>query len=119
MNPWLAGHLILPLHERLMGRDTFAVYRQLQQSQWLSADELARLQLRKLQALVRLATAASLGPEADRLRERVAGVLLAAEQRDLPAARDLLARLADAPGLSPRLRARIAARLPRGQSPAK
>jgi phenylacetate-CoA ligase len=55
MNAWLAGHIILPLHERLMGRDTFATYHALEQSQWFSPAQLAEIQLRKLQALVRVA----------------------------------------------------------------
>ena len=52
MNAWVAGHVIYPLHERLMGRKTFACYRQLMQSQWWPAERLRQLQLDKLRARV-------------------------------------------------------------------
>jgi len=66
-----------------------------------------------LQVLVQLATAASLGPGAGRLRERITSVVIEADKRELTAARDLLVRLAESPALPDRLRARLAARLPR------
>jgi phenylacetate-CoA ligase len=52
MSPWLVRNLIYPLHERLVGRATHRVLRELEASQWWPADELRRLQDRKLRALL-------------------------------------------------------------------
>jgi len=52
MSPWLARHLICPLHERFLRRPTFRCVRELERSQWWSPDELRLLQGRKLRALV-------------------------------------------------------------------
>ena len=52
MNCWVAGHILLPLHERLMRRKTFAYYRELLESQWWPSERLAELQLAKLRRLV-------------------------------------------------------------------
>lgn len=52
MHPSLVRHLLLPLHERLLGRDTFARLEELQRSQWFEPAELRQLQLRKLRCLL-------------------------------------------------------------------
>ncbi|HNQ23324.1 MAG TPA: AMP-binding protein [Phycisphaerae bacterium] len=57
MWPVLTRHLIWPLHERLLGRATFRFLRELEDSQWLAPADVARLQERKLQALLRHAAA--------------------------------------------------------------
>ncbi len=57
MFPWLSRHLICPLHERLVGRDTLRLVRELEASQWWSPDELAELQREKLRALLEHARA--------------------------------------------------------------
>lgn len=57
MLPWITRHLIVPLHERLIGRSTLRNFRELTVSQWLSPDELRGMQQRKLhQLLVHAAT---------------------------------------------------------------
>ncbi len=55
MNTLLARNLLLPAHERLLRRKTFAVARRLEQSQWLAPEELRRLQLAKLNELLAVA----------------------------------------------------------------
>lgn len=55
MNRYIAGKVILPLHERLMRRPTFAFFRQLDNQQWWRGQEIRRLQLAKLRALVAMA----------------------------------------------------------------
>jgi len=72
----------------------------------LTEDERATL----LGALVRLATAAELGPEAGRLRERIVGAVVDADKRELEAASDLIAQLHDAPAISAELKKRLATR---------
>jgi len=57
MSPWLARHVICPVHERFLRRPTFRCLRELERSQWWSPDELRRLQGRKLQALITHAAA--------------------------------------------------------------
>lgn len=52
MWPAIARRIILPLHERLMRRPTFACYRDLEASQWWSLDRLRTLQLAKLRDLL-------------------------------------------------------------------
>ncbi len=52
MSPWLVRNLIYPLHERLVGRSTGRVLRELEASQWWPAEELRRLQERKLRPLL-------------------------------------------------------------------
>lgn len=47
------ANILFPLHERLKRHDTVAVRRGLEQSQWYSPDELAALQLQRLQGLLR------------------------------------------------------------------
>ena len=53
MHPWMVRHLIQPVHERLLGRRTFACLRELTRQQWWAPTELARLQDVKLLALLR------------------------------------------------------------------
>ena len=53
MLPIIAGRVIYPLHERLLGRPTFAFARELEGSQWLSPIDLRTLQKRKLGDLLR------------------------------------------------------------------
>jgi len=48
----LTASLLFPLQERLKGHSTVAVRRGLEASQWLSPEELARLQLERLNALL-------------------------------------------------------------------
>ena len=55
MIPYLTKKIIYPLHERLMQRPTFAYLDELEDSQWLSPDEVEQLQLHKLHALLQLA----------------------------------------------------------------
>lgn len=55
MNRLVARYLLLPMHERIMHRDTFAVAADLERSQWLSLDELLAMQLRKLNSLLAVA----------------------------------------------------------------
>lgn len=53
MIPLVARYLVLPLHEWLIGRRTFAFLRSLEESQWLSPADLRALQERKMRALFR------------------------------------------------------------------
>jgi len=55
VHPLLVRRLLLPLHERMMGRRTFAFRRELNRLQWRSPEELRALQVRKLRSLFRLA----------------------------------------------------------------
>ena len=55
MHPWLVRHVLGPLHERLLGRDTFAGFRALEASQWWPPDRLRCLQRDKLRCLLALA----------------------------------------------------------------
>ena len=55
MSPWLVRHILYPLHETATRRKTMRVCRQLRQTQWLSPDELAAIQLTKLRRLVGVA----------------------------------------------------------------
>jgi hypothetical protein len=66
-----------------------------------------------LETLVRLATAAELGGGADRLRERIVGVVLDAGKRELEAAPDLLGLLHESPAIPTTLKDRIASRTAR------
>lgn len=50
---WIHGHVLIPAFEaRVKGRHTFAYWRELERSQWLSRDEIAALQLRRLRDLL-------------------------------------------------------------------
>jgi len=53
VHPRIVRHLLAPLHERLMGRRTFACLRELEDSQWWSPRHLRELQERKLRKLLR------------------------------------------------------------------
>ena len=55
MWPMLAGKILLPLHEKFLRRRTFRYYRDLERSQWWSAEKLRELQLAKLRDLVSVA----------------------------------------------------------------
>ncbi|MCZ6683052.1 MAG: AMP-binding protein [Planctomycetota bacterium] len=55
MHPRLVRHLVLPIHERLCGRDTVARLAALEASQWWSGERLGALQTEKLRALLRRA----------------------------------------------------------------
>lgn len=48
MNPSVIRHILLPLHERFVGRDTFARFRELERTQWWSPRRLRELQVAKL-----------------------------------------------------------------------
>ncbi len=52
MIPWVSGNIIYPLHERIMGRKTFAFYRQMLESQWWSPQQMKEYQLARLQKRV-------------------------------------------------------------------
>lgn len=49
----LVRHVLLPVHERLVGRGTLRFYRQLNESQWFAPSELAAMQSCKLGELLR------------------------------------------------------------------
>ncbi len=53
MNPFLSARLVLPVHERLLGRSTLRCLDELEASQWWSPDDLRRFQGVKLAALLR------------------------------------------------------------------
>ena len=55
MNRWLAGNILWPLTERLVGRDTMRRVRQLRRSDRASLAQLRAIQQRKLQRVIRLA----------------------------------------------------------------
>ena len=57
MLPFIARHVICPIHELLLGRRTFHYVRELERSQWLAPDDLRDLQRVKLTALFRHAQA--------------------------------------------------------------
>ena len=57
MHPAIPRHFVYPLQERLLKRPTFSYLRSLEQTQWLSRDEIERLQMRKLAALLTVANA--------------------------------------------------------------
>ena len=57
MHPSLVRHILGPLHERLLGRNTFACLRELEASQWQSPQQLRALQQVKLRRLLILAAA--------------------------------------------------------------
>ena len=52
MLPFLARHVICPVHEQLLRRPTFRYLRGLEESQWLSPDDIGALQREKLKALL-------------------------------------------------------------------
>ncbi len=49
----LSRHLLCPLHERVLGRRTFARLRQIEREQWRSPVEVRLLQMRRLRSLLR------------------------------------------------------------------
>ncbi len=56
LNSFVSRYLVCPIHERLLGRDTFRCARILDSSQWLAPTDLAELQRTKLSALFHHAT---------------------------------------------------------------
>jgi phenylacetate-CoA ligase len=52
MNKSLVKHVIFPLHEKLIGRKTYQYLNELEETQWLKAEEIKSLQLRKLKDLL-------------------------------------------------------------------
>ena len=55
MFPSIVRNLIYPLHESVLRRPTFPYLAELEKSQWLSGDEIERLQLAKLKFLLKVA----------------------------------------------------------------
>jgi phenylacetate-coenzyme A ligase PaaK-like adenylate-forming protein len=49
----LAANVLFPIHEKLKGHNTIEVFRAMERSQWLSADELQELQISRLRAFLR------------------------------------------------------------------
>ncbi|GMU37790.1 MAG: AMP-binding protein [Phycisphaerae bacterium] len=49
----LSRHILCPLHERVLGRRTFARLRQIEREQWRSPVEVRLLQMRRLRSLLR------------------------------------------------------------------
>ncbi len=49
----LVGHMLFPLHEALKGHRTGALYRSLEKSQWLPAEQVARIQRDNLRGFLR------------------------------------------------------------------
>ncbi len=75
-HPWLSRRVVYPLHERLLSRPTLEYAASLEQNQWLSRADLERLQMTKLNDLLR--TAAGHSPwHAERIR--TAGLDVAAD----------------------------------------
>ena len=58
-HPWLSRRVVYPLQERMLKRPTFAYLESLEESQWLSREDLERLQMRKVTELLRAAAAHS------------------------------------------------------------
>ncbi len=52
MNRWVAGKVITPLLERVLGRNTVRLAAQLESSQWLDRQALYTMQIEKLRALL-------------------------------------------------------------------
>ena len=52
MKPALVKKLIYPLHEKIIGRETFKSLDMLDRLQWLSPDELEELRFSKLRELL-------------------------------------------------------------------
>lgn len=89
MLPRRAREIIFSLHERVMGRPTFAYLEELERSQWMTREQIESLQVRKLNHLLRGALAHSPW-HANRIRasglaKRVeAGEVTPEALRDLP-----------------------------------
>jgi phenylacetate-coenzyme A ligase PaaK-like adenylate-forming protein len=52
MHPKLVKHLIFPLHEKIIGRKTFAYLDEIERLQWASPSHLEKLQFEKLKVLL-------------------------------------------------------------------
>jgi phenylacetate-CoA ligase len=57
VHPFVVRHVLMPLHERLLGRKTFRFWRELNRLQWRSPADLRALQAVKLRRLLGLAAA--------------------------------------------------------------
>jgi phenylacetate-coenzyme A ligase PaaK-like adenylate-forming protein len=55
MHPFISRHILFPLQERLKGKNTHAVLKDLETSQWLSGSEMQELQFRRLQKYLQFA----------------------------------------------------------------
>jgi len=86
MNRWLAGHILWPLTERMIGRDTMRRFSRLRRSDGSSREQLAEIQHLKLQ---RLLVAANEHCPFYYERFRAAGI----DARDPDVGREALARL--------------------------
>lgn len=53
MHEKLVKHVIFPLHEKMLGRNTYPYLKELETLQWASPDELEELRFRKLKELLR------------------------------------------------------------------
>lgn len=91
MYRWLVPHLVLPLADRLMGRQVWAEVRRLRFLQWRGCDELQARALTRLQPVLRHAAAhvpyyagrfaeAGLAPESIRALDDLARVPLTSRQ---------------------------------------
>ncbi len=52
MHSKLVKHLIFPLHEKILGRDTYGFLERLQKEQYLDKESLEALKFQKLKALL-------------------------------------------------------------------
>lgn len=52
MHPFLVKNFIFPFQEFVMGRPTYSAWKQMEEIQWYSPNELRELQIRKLRALL-------------------------------------------------------------------
>ena len=52
MSPRLVRNLVYPLHEWLVGRPTFRVFREMERSQWWPLERIVELQNAKLRGLL-------------------------------------------------------------------
>ena len=48
MHPYIARNLIFPLQERLKGKNTFAVLKELEKTEWNETLQLQELQIERL-----------------------------------------------------------------------
>lgn len=49
---WFSANVLFPCHERIKGHDTVRLRREMEQSQWLSGEELQRRQIERLRGLL-------------------------------------------------------------------
>lgn len=65
----IAANVLFPLHERLKGHSTIAVFRAMERSQWLPPEQLAQLQLQRLRGFLQ-----AIGQNVPYYRELFTGV---------------------------------------------